>query len=280
MATSSTAIINRLCALVLLVFCIPAIAQEVETVELTTSTVHPIHARIGNASLIQLPVEAIATNVGDPGTWMVEKLGKIVSVKQKSEAARDTTLAVVTREGTLNFAVHVAGVNEAFTQTIRITKVYDDSKPLQAATTNTSSETLSDVIIREIRIAQNYYALKQVNSKELQNLDQSTQMREIGNDVLSCYLLQTFRFRDTRHIILHFVTQNKVSQTLSFDQRRTTVSVADTLFAPVAVSLGRSSLEPSASAENFIVLNGDNGLSPFQKFNIFVPTYYSTAQSK
>ncbi|MDD2710100.1 MAG: hypothetical protein PHV34_19120, partial [Verrucomicrobiae bacterium] len=96
----------------------------------------------------------------------------------------------------------------------------------------------------------------------------------------TCTLLQTFRFRDTRHIILHFTTQNRQTVPLSFAHRQTTVNVGDTLFAPVAVSLGSNPLAPKASSENFIVLDGANGLSPRQKFNIFLVTNPSSHVSR
>ncbi len=257
----------------LLVFLAPwllltaAHAQEIQTLELSTGEVHPLTVRIGNACLIQLPVEPIATNVGDPVAWLVEKSERIVSIKPTQETARDTNLAIVTRQGTLSFSVHLASNTEACTQMVRVTKIIDDSRPLPAQVRE-PQETLADTIIREIRIARNYYALKTVNSPELKGVEQFTQMRETGGKSCACILLQTFRFRDTRHLILHFVTENRSTQAITFDVRKTMVSLGDTFFAPAAVSLGRNPLPPKASAENFIILDGSNGLSPRQLFDI------------
>ena len=248
-------------------------SQDVQTFELFTSEVHPLFAKIGNACLIQLPFEPIATNVGDPMMWMVEKIERTVSVKPISEGARDTNLAIVTRGGTLNFSIRLVPDTEPYTQMIRITKVIDDSSVLPKEEQR-SSETLADIIIQEIRIAQNYYALKTVNSPDLKNVEQFIQMHDSGNKNHHCVLLQSFRFRDTRHILLHFITENNGEKPLTFDQRRTTVSIGDTLFAPIAVSLGKTTLEPhghGSSAENFLVLDGGSGLSPHQKFNILLP---------
>ena len=248
-------------------------SQDVQTFELFTSEVHPLFAKLGNACLIQLPFEPIATNVGDPAMWLVEKIDRTVSVKPINEGARDTNLAIVTRSGTLNFSIHLVADTEPYTQMIRITKVIDDSKPLPKEEEHIQ-ETLADTIIREIRIAQNYYALKTVNSPDLKNVEQFIQMHDSGNKNHHCVLLQSFRFRDTRHILLHFITENKGDTRITFDQRRTTVSIGITIFTPIAVSLGKTTLERrghGSSAENFLVLDGDNGLSPHQKFNILLP---------
>jgi hypothetical protein len=243
-------------------------AQEVQTLELTTSVVHPLTARLGSACLIQLPVEATATNVGDPAMWLVEKQDRLVSIKAQQAIAKDTTLAVVTRQGTISFSVHLAPDSEPFTQMVRVTRIVDDSKPLTASPRAAAPETLANIVIREIRIAQNYYALKMAKSPDLREVEQFTQLRECGNHVHDCTLLQTFRFRDTRHVLLHFVTRNQTENPMAFAHRQTTVRVGDTIFAPVAISLGSNPLSPKASAENFIILNGANGLSPRQKFDI------------
>lgn len=244
-------------------------AQEVQTIELYTSQVQLLNARLGNACLIQLPVEPIATNVGDPTTWLVEKSERLVSIKPIQEMARDTNLAIVTRQGTVSFSIRLGSQSEPFTQMTRITKIVDDSKPLppQSPVTN---ETLAETIIREMRIAQNYYALKTANSPELRNVDQWTLMRETERKTYRCTVLQTFRFRDTRHAVLHFITENQGETPLAFDARKTTVNLGDTLFAPVAVSFGQSTLAPKRSAEHFIVLDGANGLSHRQEFNILL----------
>lgn len=248
---------------------IAAYAQDVQILELSTSEVHPLIARIGNTCLIQLPVEPIGTNVGDPQMWLVEKSERIVSIKPLQVSARDTNLAVITRQGMLNFLVHLAPDSENFTQTIRVTRIVDDSKPLPSQQSN-SQQTLADIIIHEIRVAQNYYALKLAGSPELREVEQFTQLHETGTKTYSCNLLQTFRFRDTRHLILHFVTENKSEVPISFDQCRTIINIGDTLFTPMAVSLGKISLQPKGSAENFIVLDGSNGLSHRQEFNIML----------
>lgn len=253
-------------------------SQDVQTFEVFTSEVHPLFAKLGNACLVQLPMEPIATNVGDPAMWLVEKIERTVSIKPINEGAHDTNLAIVTRGGTLNFSIHLVADTEPYTQMIRITKVTDDSKPLPREEQH-SSETLADTIIREIRIAQNYYALKTVNSPDLKNVEQFIQMHDSGNKNHHCVLLHSFRFRDTRHIILHFITENKGDNRITFDQRRTVVSIGDTLFAPIAVSLGKTTLEcrgHGSSAENFLILDGDSGLSPRQKFNILLPEIPNT----
>jgi hypothetical protein len=245
-------------------------AQEVQTLELATSAVHPLTARLGNACLIQLPAEPLTTNVGDPQMWLVEKAERLVSIKPTHAAVRDTNLAVVTRQGTLNFFVHLAPDTDPFTQMVRITRIVDDSKPLPPAQ-GPAQDTLADAVIREIRVAQNYYALKQVNAPELRDVEQFTQMRETETRSHRCTLLQTFHFRGTRHIVLHFLMQNRTEAALTFDHRKTIVSIGETLFAPTAVSLGRTTLPPKASAESFIVLDGSNGLSPRQVFEILLP---------
>lgn len=244
-------------------------AQDVQTLELSTSEVHPLTARIANATLIQLPVEPVATNVGDPAAWLVEKSERIVSIKPTQEGARDTNLAIVTRQGTLNFSVHLAPDVEPFTQTVRVTKIMDDSRPMQSQAKETQ-ETLADIIIREIRIAQNYYALKTANAPDLKDVEQFTEMLETGDARCACTLLQAFRFRDTRHLVLHFVTENRSQASITFDHRKTTVSLGETAFVPTAVSLGKSTLAPKSSAENFIILDGTSGLSHRQKFNIML----------
>jgi len=252
-------------------------AQEVETLELSTGVVHPITARIGNACLIQLPVEAVATNVGDAQLWMVERAERNVSIKPVNAAVKDTNLSILTRQGTLSFSVHLAPDSEPFTQMVRVTKIVDDSKPLPP-TQMGSQETLADIIIHEIRTAQNYYAMKQVNDPELRDVEQITQLRESGTPRCGCTLLQVFRFRNSRHLVLHFITENKTSSPVAFDHRRTTVTVGDTIFAPMAVSLGKNTLPPQSSAENFVVLDGQNGLSPRNNFNILlVETTITTA---
>lgn len=247
----------------------PSLAQEVETLELSTGTVHPLLARIGSACLIQLPVEPVATNVGDAQLWMVERTERHVSLKPVNVTAKDTTLAILTRQGTLNFAVHLAPEGMPFTQMVRVTRIVDDSKPLPPVQSG-SQETPVDILVREIRVAQNYYALKQVHAKELHDVEQVTHLRETGTVRAGCTLLQVFRFRDTRHLVLHFITENKTAEPLSFDHRQTTVSAGDAFFVPLAVSLGGTSLPPKASAENFIVLDGSNGLSPRNLFDILL----------
>ncbi len=244
-------------------------AQEVRTLELSTSVVQPITARLGNASIIQIPIEPVATNVGDPQMWLTEKAEKLVSIKPIQAGARDTNLAIITRQGTLNFSVHLAPDTEPFTQMVRVTRIVDDSKPLSPASSN-RSETLAETIVQEIRTAQNYYALKQVNAGELHDVEQFTQMHETDTQNHSCTLLQSFRFRESRHVLLHFITENKSASPVSFDPRRTTVRIGETLFSPMAVSLGRTTLPPKGSAENFIILDGSNGLSPQQKFEILL----------
>jgi hypothetical protein len=200
--------------------------------------------------------------------WLVEKQDRLVSIKAQQAIAKDTTLAVVTRQGTISFSVHLAPDSEPFTQMVRVTRIVDDSKPLTASPRAAAPETLANIVIREIRIAQNYYALKMAKSPDLREVEQFTQLRECGNHVHDCTLLQTFRFRDTRHVLLHFVTRNQTENPMAFAHRQTTVRVGDTIFAPVAISLGSNPLSPKASAENFIILNGANGLSPRQKFDI------------
>ncbi|MDD2709228.1 MAG: TrbG/VirB9 family P-type conjugative transfer protein [Verrucomicrobiae bacterium] len=243
-------------------------AQEVQTVDLYTSQIHPLNARLGCACIIQLPVEPIATNVGDPVLWLVEKAERLVSIKPTQDNARDTTLAIVTRSGTINFAVHFAAQMEPFTPMVRVTKIIDDSKPLpfQPAT---AQETLAEIFTREIRIVQNFHALQMVNSPDLRNLEHWTLMYETQNKTQHCTLLQTFRFRDTRHVILHFLTQNRAKTPLAFDVRHTTVSLGETLFNPIAISLGNSTLPPKRTSENFVILDGSNGLSHRQNFEIF-----------
>ncbi|MDD2710101.1 MAG: TrbG/VirB9 family P-type conjugative transfer protein, partial [Verrucomicrobiae bacterium] len=160
-------------------FCLAAFcahAQEVQTFDMPTGVVHPINARLGSASLIQLPVEPLATNIGDPEMWKVEKADKLVSIKPVQAGIRDTSLAIVTRQGTLNFALHLAPDSEQFTQMARITKILDDAKPAAPLSQSAGQETLADVIIREIRIAQNFYALSSVNSPDLRDVEQFTQL--------------------------------------------------------------------------------------------------------
>ncbi|MDD2709087.1 MAG: hypothetical protein PHV34_13965 [Verrucomicrobiae bacterium] len=244
-------------------------AQEVQTVELYTSQVHPLNARLGCACIIQLPAEPIATNVGDPALWLAEKAERLVSIKPTQDNARDTTLAIVTRAGTINFAVHFAAQTEPFTPMVRVAKIIDDSKPLpfQSAT---APETPAEIFTREIRISQNFHALQTVNSPDLRNVEHWTLMREIQNKTQHCTILQTFRFRDTRHVVLHFLTQNRSKTPLAFDIRRITVSLGETLFNPIAASLGSPTLPPKRSSENFVVLDGSNGLSHRQDFEIFL----------
>ncbi len=241
--------------------------QEVQTLELSTGVVHPIAARLGNASIIQVPMEPVATNVGDPQMWLVERAERLVSIKPVQAGARDTNLAVITRQGTLNFSVHLASDTAPFTQMVRITRIADDSKPLPSPASN-KWEAPAEIIIREIRIAQNYHALKQVNSPELRDVEQVTQMFESKMLRHSCVLLQSFRFRETRHLVLHFVTENKSTAPLTFDTRQTTAGAGETFFAPLAVSLGNNPIAPNGRSENFLVLDASNGFSPRQKFNI------------
>jgi hypothetical protein len=268
MAMRSSVFTKRISLLLLLLSTLGR-AQEIQTIDLATSEVHPITAKVGNTCMIQLPVEAIATNVGDPVSWFVEKTERIVSIKPVQEGIRDTNLAIVTRQGVLNFSIHLAGSDERFTQSVRITKIVDDSKPLTLPSTQ-AQETLADTIIREIRIAQNYYALKSVHSREIANVEQKTHVREMGNSSYGCALLQSFRFPDTRHVVLHFITENKTELPITFDRRKTVVNIGDTFFAPIAVSLGNATLQPKRSSENFIILDGSNGLSPHQHFNIIL----------
>ncbi len=212
-------------------------------------------------------MEPVATNVGDPQMWLVERTERLVSIKPVQVGARDTNLAVITRQGTLNFSVHLVSDNAPFTQMVRVTRIVDDSKPLPPITA-THQENPAETIIREIRIAQNYYALKRVNSPSVHDVEQVTQMLEGKTLHHSCILLQTFRFRDSRHLLLHFVTKNHDFAPISFDTRQATVAVGETFFAPLAVSLGNNPMNPNSQSENFIVLDGSNGLSPRQKFDI------------
>ncbi len=250
-------------------------AQEVETLELATSVVHPLTARLGSACLIELPVEPVATNVGDAQMWLIEKAERTVSLKPIQAGARDTTLAILTRQGTLNFAVHLGSASEPFTQNIRVTKILDDSKPWGEPAT-LAQETAAERMIRELRIAQNYHALKDVRSPELREVESSTQLREEETPTHACSLLQSFRFRDSRHIVLHFILKNKLAMPLFFETRKTTVSVAETLFAPLAVSLGQNPILPGGSSENFIILDGSQGLSPRNAFSILLEPIDST----
>jgi hypothetical protein len=244
-------------------------AQEVQTVELYTSDVHPLNARLGSACLVQLPVEPVATNVGDPAMWLVEKSEKLVSIKPVQDAALETNLAIVTRQGTLNFSVRPVPAAESFTQMVRVTKIIDDSKPFPPQ--SQPPESFAETVIREIRVAQNYYALKFAGSPELRNVEQWTVMRGDEATTHSITFLQTFRFRDSRHVLLHFLTVNRTEAAVSFAPRKTIVRLGDTFFAPVAVSLGRTTLPPGRSAENFVILDGASGLSHRQEFEIFLP---------
>lgn len=253
-----------------LAVCHSSLAQEVQTIELYTGDIHPLNARLGSACLIQLPVEPVATNVGDPALWLVEKSERLVSIKPTQETARETNLAIVTRQGTLNFMVRPVTAAEPFTQMVRVTRIIDDSKPLPPQ--QQSPETFAETVIREIRVAQNYYALKFADSPDLRNVEQWTVLRETGNSNHRCTLLQTFRFRDTRHVILHFITENRTGKPVSFDHRHAAVRLNDTFFVPMAVSLGKATLQPKASAENFIILDGSNGLSHRQPFEILLMT--------
>jgi hypothetical protein len=244
-------------------------AQEVQTVELYTSDVHPLNARLGSACLIQLPVEPVATNVGDPAMWLVEKSERLVSIKPLQDTARETNLAIATRQGTVNFSVKPAPATEPFTQMVRVTRIVDDSKPLPPQ--QPPSETLAETVIREIRIAQNYYALKFVGSPDLRNVEQWTIMRRDEARTHALALLQSFRFRDSRHVVLHFITENRTDLPVPFDHRKTVVRLGDTFLVPIAVSLGKATLSPNRSAENFVVLDGSNGLSHRQAFEILLP---------
>ena len=268
MDTSLQTLVKSL--LILLAVFAPALhAQEVQTLELATSTVHPINARLGTASLIQVPLEIIATNVGDPASWLVEKTERLVSIKPTQVGAQETNLAIVTRQGTLSFAVKMAGEKKPFTQIVRIIKIIDDSKPLPPLA-QAAQESLSEIIIRELKTVQNYHALKTVNASEIKEVEQFTVLdeEEIGSHRIT--LLETFRFRDSRHLVLHFIVENKSDTAISFDHRKIVVALGQTLLSPVAVSLGCANLYPGRRSENFIVLDGSNGLSHRQIFKILL----------
>lgn len=256
-------------------------AQEVQTLELATRDVHPLAVRLGNAAVIQLPVEPVATHIGDPAMWLVEKTERLVSIKPLQAGARDTNLALVTRQGTLSFSVHLAGENEPFTPMIRVTRILDDSKPLPPVPVSLP-ESLAFTVIQEIRIAQNYSALKQAGAPEVREVEFFFQMFTRTTKSYACTLLQSFRFRDTRHLVLHFLMENRGDEPLTFDHRRALVRVGETFFAPLAVSLGRNPLPPQAMSENFLFLDGSTGLSPRQAFEILLtatePSLASTKQ--
>ena len=253
---------------------IPLQSQEIQTLELATHDVHPLAVRLGNAAVIQLPVEPIGTHVGDPAMWLVEKTEKLVSIKPVQSGARDTNLALVTRQGALSFSVHLAGENEPFTPMVRVTRILDDSKPLPPVPT-TAPESLASAVIREIRLTQNYAALKQVGAPDVREVEFFFQMSTRTTKSHACTLLQSFRFRDTRHVVLHFLTENRQETSLEFDSRHSLVRVGEVFFAPLAVSLGRNPLPPKGTSENFLVLDGSAGLSPRQAFEILLPIHGS-----
>ena len=255
-----------------------AFPQEVQTLDLATRDIHPLAVRLGNAAVIQLPVEPVATHVGDPTMWLVEKTERLVSIKPIQTGARDTNLALVTRQGTLSFSVHLAGENEPFTPMIRVTRILDDSKPLPPVSSSLP-ESLAATVIREIRIAQNYSALKQAGAPEIREVEFFFQMFIRATKSHACTLLQSFRFRDTHHLVLHFLMENRGDEPLTFDPRRTLVRVGETFFAPLAVSLGQNPLPAKGMSENFLLLDGSTGLSPRQAFEILLPANPSDTEA-
>lgn len=241
-------------------------AGEVETIDFSLEKSYPITAKTGNSSLIQLPMEPLATNVGDPSSWLVEKMEKVVSIKPIQKDAPDTNLAILTRQGTLNFSVRLANETESCTHMVRVSQIVDAHQTLPP--NQAQAETLANVVIREIRIAQNFYALKQVDSPEIKEIEHLVQAQTSRDEKHSCTLLQTFRFKDARHVLLHFITENTSDKPIHFDCRRTLVLAGDTVFVPLSVSLGKNTLNPKSSVESFIVLNGGSGLRLTNSFKV------------
>ncbi len=254
-----------------------ASGQEVITTEMTTSEVRTLMARVQHATLIQLPVEPLATSVGDPSQWLVEKQDRWVSIKPIVQGPSETTLGIITRIGTLNFIIKpVVGDGQAFTQNLRVTAIQDDSKPLPPVQTSHAEggENRAAIFIREIRVAQNYFALLQTRSPMTKNVQHHVLLKDTSTPDLKVSLLQTFRFLDTRDILLHFTIKNISKEALNISSRETTVSLQKTIFAPKAVSLGATEIPPGRSTENFIVLDGTLGLNPNQPFEINLSTHH------
>lgn len=254
------------------------LGQEVITTEMTTSEVRTIMARVQHATLIQLPVEPLATSVGDPSQWLVEKQDRWVSIKPIVQGASETNLGVITRVGTLNFIIKPVGDSQAFTQNLRVTAIQDDSKPLPPiqATSADSGENRMDSFVHEIRVAQNYFALLQTHSPMAKNVQQHILLKDTSTPALKVSLLQTFRFLDTRDVLLHFTAKNISKQTVFLSIGETTVFLQHTIFAPKAVSLGSTQIPPGRSTENFVVLDGSLGLNPNQPFEINLSTNHET----
>ncbi len=278
MATEFKPFIKRWLLAGLLVAAATARGQEVITTEMTTSEVRTLMARVQHATLIQLPVEPLATCVGDPSQWLIEKQDRWVSIKPIVQGPNETTLGIITRIGTLNFIIKPVGDSQAFTQNFRVTAIQDDSKPLPPAQTSRADdgENRADIFIREIRIAQNYFALLQTQSPMTKNVQHHVLLRDTSTPDLKVSLLQTFRFLDTRDVLLHFTIKNISKETVRLSSRETTVSLQKTIFAPKSVSLGATQIPPGRSTENFIILDGTLGLNPNQPFEINLSTHHET----
>jgi hypothetical protein len=266
MFPASIKFILLIAILLLLVLILRARAQEIKTMDLSTEDNYPLTVRLGSACLIELPTEPITTSVGDPAMWYIETNGNFVSVKPIQKEARDTSLAIVTRAGTVNFSLSVVPDSQPFTQGIRVNRITSRSR--LPAGRQPPSESLAEVLIREIKVAKNWYGYKTANRPEVQRVQEVKILSEREEEHCRVITLQAFRFQETGHVLLHFLTENTGKEFIAIDHRKTVVTVGEVPFIPISVSLGKQVLRPGASAQNFLVLNGGNGLSLKNDFKI------------